>query len=205
VRYVRDTRPLGLLIGSDAAFVAFASAINPVEVVLVRSTLQGSSAALGVVLSAWGVGMIASGTVVQRAADRYGRGRMVAFGAGAQAVAFLGMGLSGTIAAVVAFSAVGGIGNGLYGVLLATSVQERIAEAFQARVSGLIEALMTTATACAFVAGGALAAAAGPRAAYLFAGGGSLTVIAYATARLRQDHPGARTRVVARLIVADKP
>lgn len=185
VRYVRGTPPLGLLLLADAAFTAFALTINPVEVVLVRGTLHASSAALGIVLGAWGVGMIAGGTVVGRAERHWGYVPVLAAGVAAQGVAFLGMGLASTVVAVALFSGVGGVGNGLYGVLLMTSVQQRTSSAFQARVAGLIEALITAATAFAFIVGGTLAAIAGPRPVYLLAGTGSLVVLATTAARLR--------------------
>lgn len=185
VHYVRTTPPLGLLLLADAAFMAFALTISPVEVVLVRGTLHASSAALGIVLGAWGIGMIVGGTLVGRAERRSGYVAVLAVGVAAQAVAFLGMGLSGTVLGVAAFSAVGGVGNGLYGVLLMTSVQQRTSSAFQARVAGLIEALITAATAFAFIAGGTVATVAGPRPVYLLAGIGSLAVLAVTAARLR--------------------
>jgi hypothetical protein len=129
--------------------------------------------------------MIAGGTVVGHAERRSGYLPVLAAGVAAQAVAFPGMGLAGTVVAVAVFSAVGGVGNGLYGVLLMTSVQQRTSSALQAHVAGLIEALITAATAFAFIAGGTLAAVAGPRPVYLLAGIGSLAVLAATAARLR--------------------
>jgi predicted MFS family arabinose efflux permease len=160
-------------------------AITPVEVVLVRGTLHAGSAALGVVLGAWGVGMIVGGALVGRIQRRVGLAALLIGAAVAEAVAFLGMGLSAGVAGVVAFAALGGAGNGLEGVLFMTAVQERVSDAFQARVSGLMEALMTAAVGVGFLAGGAVASLAGARATYLTAGLGGLTVVAWTLARLR--------------------
>src|SRR3954470_3871516 len=183
--HVRDQRPLGLMLGAYAAFTVFAMAITPVEVVLVRGTLHAGSAALGVVLGAWGVGMIVGGALVGRIRRRVGLAALLIGAAVAEAVAFLGMGLSASVLEVAAFAALGGGGNGLEGVLLMTAVQERVSDAFQARVSGLMEALMTAAVGIGFLAGGTIAALAGARATYLAAGMGSLAVIAWTLTRLR--------------------
>ena len=185
VAYVRDQRPLALMLGAYAAFTVFAMAITPVEVVLVRGTLHAGSAALGVVLGAWGVGMIAGGALVGRIRRRVGLAALLIGAAVAEAAAFLGMGLSPSVAGVVAFSALGGVGNGLEGVLFMTAVQERVSDAYQARVSGLMEALLTTAVGTGFLAGGTIAALAGARAAYLTAGLGGLAVVGWTLARLR--------------------
>jgi hypothetical protein len=198
IAYVRRQRPLGLMLGAYTAFTVFAMAITPVEVVLVRGTLHAGSAALGVVLGAWGVGMIAGGALVGRLQRRVGLATLLIGAAIAEAAAFLGMGLSASVAEVAAFAALGGAGNGLEGVLFMTAVQERVSDAYQARVSGLVEALMTTAIGVGFVAGGTVAALAGARATYVAAGAGGLAVIAWTLTRLRPRaaQPAARTALV---------
>ena len=183
--YVREQRPLGLMLGAYTAFTVFAMTITPVEVVLVRGTLHASSAALGVVLGAWGVGMIAGGALAGRAQHSVGLAALLIGAAIAEAAAFLGMGLSATILEVAAFSALGGVGNGLEGVLFMTAVQQRTSDAYQARVSGLMEALLTTAVGVGFITGGTIAALAGARAVYLTAGLGSAAVIAWTLTRLQ--------------------
>jgi predicted MFS family arabinose efflux permease len=185
VAHVREQRPLALMLGAYATFTVFAMAITPVEVVLVRGTLHAGSAALGVVLGAWGVGMIAGGALVGRIRRRVGLAELLIGAAVAEAVAFLGMGLSASVLEVAAFAALGGAGNGLEGVLFMTAVQERVGDAYQARVSGLMEALMTAAVGIGFLAGGTIAAVAGARATYLAAGIGSLAVIGWTLTRLR--------------------
>ena len=185
VTYVREQRPLALMLGAYAAFTVFAMAITPVEVVLVRGTLHAGSAALGVVLGAWGVGMIVGGMLVGRIRRRVGLAALLVGAAVAEAAAFLGMGLSASVVEVAAFAALGGAGNGLEGVLFMTAVQERVSDAYQARVSGLMEALMTAAVGVGFLAGGTVAALAGARATYVAAGLGGLAVIAWTLTRLR--------------------
>ena len=197
VTYVRDQRPLGLMLGAYTAFTVFAMTITPVEVVLVRGTLHASSAALGVVLGAWGVGMIAGGALVGRAQRRVGLAALLIGAAVAEAAAFLGMGLSASILEVAAFAALGGVGNGLEGVLFMTAVQQRTSDAYQARVSGLMEALLTTAVGVGFITGGTIATLAGARAVYLTAGLGSAAVIAWTLARLHTNTTQGRATTPA--------
>jgi predicted MFS family arabinose efflux permease len=142
--------------------------------------------------------MIAGGALVGRIQRRVGLATLLVGAAIAEAAAFLGMGLSAGVAEVAAFAALGGAGNGLEGVLFMTAVQERVSDAYQARVSGLVEALMTTAVGVGFLAGGTVAALAGARATYVAAGVGGLAVIAWTLTRLRPRaaKPPARTALV---------
>jgi predicted MFS family arabinose efflux permease len=186
VAYVRSRRPLGLMLGADAVFSVFAFAINPVEVVLVRGTLGAGSTQFGLVLGAWGIGMIAGGAAVGRLRQRFGLPAVLLGSCVVSSIAYLGMGLSATVAEAIAWSALGGLGNGLYGVLFVTAVQQRTSDAFQVRVSGLMEALVTTATGLGFIGGGIVATLAGPRAVYVIAGLGGLAVVATVIARLQR-------------------
>ena len=87
--------------------------------------------------------------------------------------------------AVLAWPIVGGLGNGAYGVTFLTVVQERTADAYQARVGALYETMASVAPGLGFVLGGAVAATMSPRIVYLLAGAGALTALAWATAALR--------------------
>lgn len=107
------------------------------------------------------------------------------------------MGLSASILEVAAFAALGGVGNGLEGVLFMTAVQQRTSDAYQARVSGLMEALLTTAVGVGFITGGTIATLAGARAVYLTAGLGSAAVIAWTLARLHTNTTQGRATTLA--------
>jgi len=99
-------------------------------------------------------------------------------------VGYLGMGAGTAIAQVVAFSFVGGIGNGLEGLAIVTIVQERTPPDLQAQVNGFLESLHTAAPGAGYVLGGAIATLATPRATYWVAGIGALLVLAVAARAL---------------------
>jgi MFS family permease len=97
---------------------------------------------------------------------------------------YLGMGAGTAVAQVVAFSFVGGIGNGLEGLAVVTIVQEGTPPDLQAQVNGFLESLHTAAPGLGYVLGGAIATVATPRATYWVAGIGALLVVAVAARAL---------------------
>ena len=201
--YVRDRPLLGRLLGGQAVAMAFFSAIVPIEVVFITDTLGGSESGYGTVLTAWGVGMVVGGALGARLSNVPLR-TLLLVSVTVEILAHFGMGLSSSVAAVAAWSALGGIGNGADAMAFVTAVQQRTADAFQARVNGLYEAAMTAMPGFGFVLGGLVAAAYSARAVYIIAGLGALGVLLWAVARLRHvdwDAPDAvverRSRVAA--------
>jgi MFS family permease len=98
---------------------------------------------------------------------------------------------------VIAFSLLGGVGNGLEGILLTTLVQERTPDRLQISVNGALESLHTAAPGLGFLLGGVLAAATTPRAAYVAAGLGTLAVLIVAAVAFSRPHPLRFRRSVA--------
>jgi hypothetical protein len=86
--------------------------------------------------------------------------------------------------------------------LAAEMDEDRQSARRRARVSGLMEALLTTAVGVGFIAGGTIAALAGARATYLIAGLGSLAVIAWTLARLRAHAGAGSTRALPAVAAA---
>jgi len=177
--FVRNHSLLRTLLGAEAISGIFFAMILPVEIVFVTSTLGSNEAGYGAVLTAWGVGMVLGGVAAARLA-RASLPILLGGSSLAMVAAYLGMGTAGGLEAVVLWSAVGGIGNGLYGMAFLTTVQERTPDDFQARVSGLYEALQTAMPGLGYLAGGLVAAALSPRAVYLVAGCGALAILGWA-------------------------
>jgi len=100
-------------------------------------------------------------------------------------VAYLGTAVSPTLAFACLASAVGGAGNGVQWVAVITAIQELTAEAYQARVIGLLESLASGLSGVGFLLGGAIAAIVSPRASFAVAGAGVLIVLAAAVVVLR--------------------
>jgi hypothetical protein len=181
--HVRRRPILAALLVGDAAVNVFVMAINPIEVVYVIDTIHAGAGGLGIVAGAWGAGMIAGGAAAGRGAVPLPV--LLGLGALGPAAACLGMGLSTSLAPVAAWSALGGVGNGLYGMAFVTAIQERTADAFQARVGALRETTSSLTDGVAFALGGFVAAAASPRAVYVLAGMGALVALAVTASRLR--------------------
>jgi len=176
LRHVRGDAVLGrLLLGEGIASLLFALII-PVEIVFVTTTLGGTTADYGLVLTAWGVGMLIGAALVPTL-QRFSLRALSLASLLVMAASYLGMGVSGTILAVTAWSFVGGLGNGVEGFAVLTLVQERTPAALQGRVSGLLESLHTVVPGIGFLAGGIIAASISPRAAYLIAGLGAVAVV----------------------------
>lgn len=182
-------RPVRRLLAASAAFDFFIAAVTPVEAAFVIHTLGGTEGDLGVVLAAWGAGMVLSGMLGGRAM-KAGLLPALAVTAALQATAMLGMGLSGSVATVVAFSLVGGLGNGIYCLAVITALQERTPASLQSRLNAAWEATMAVAPGLGFALGAIVAATGSVRAVYLIAGAGGLAVVALAAAAER--YPGAR-------------
>ena len=184
VRYARAAPLIGRLLVADAFYWLFIAAITPIEVAFVCGTLEAGSDALGAVLAAWGAGMIAGGIAAARLRSTP-LPALLAIAATTQAIAFLGMGVSSSVGQVLIWSAIGGVGNGGYGMAYLTALQERTPSLHQACVNALYETIGSVAPGLGFMAGGLLAVLASPRAVYLVAGLGALAVVGATAAALR--------------------
>jgi len=185
VRYVRSQPVLAEMLATDAALAALMAMILPIEVVFVTGTLGAGDSALGAVLTAWGAGMVVGGLLLAQL-RRMPLPLMLASAVAATAVGTLGMGAAQTVTAAMVGSLIGGVGNGIYGMAFVTAFQERTADAFQARVNGLYDTLMSVAPGIGFVTGGLVATIAGPRAVYFISGAGCLAVLTATAARLHR-------------------
>jgi MFS family permease len=156
-RYVRERPALARLLSAEsAAFVFFYAAI-PIEVVFAKETLDAGDAGYGLLLSSWGVGMVAGGlvfAVLRRLTLR------VLLGASTLAIglAYLGMGVAPSLGIACAAAAVGGIGNGMQWVAMISAVQELTGLRYQARVMAMMESISSATPGIGFVLGGAVAA-----------------------------------------------
>jgi hypothetical protein len=178
-----------LLLVDVATAICFALII-PVELVFVTGTLGGSEADFGLVVAAWGAGAVLGGVALGRL-RRLDPGIVLLTGFGLMVAGYVGMGSAETVAPVIAFSMLGGLGQGIEGCALLTAVQTRAPSDLQAHVNVIAEALRTAAPAVGFAIGGVLAATTTPRVTYLVAGLGALAVTA-ASARTLSAAVGGR-------------
>jgi MFS family permease len=173
--YAWRDRRLRILLGGQAAALVFFTAVVPIEVVYAKQSLGAGDRGFGLLLTAWGAGIVLGSLLFTRARRR--PLALIALSTALVGVAYAGMASAGTLAVACAISVAGGCGNGMQWVAVITAVQEITAADLQARVVGLLESLGAAMPGLGFLLGGAITAAASPRTAYLVAGVGVLAVL----------------------------
>lgn len=123
---------------------------------------------------------------------RHGARRAVAAGAALMSLGMLGYGTAPAVLALVPLSVLGGVGNGMVNVCVATLVTTRTEERMRGRVAAAMGAVLNTASVGSLAAGGALAAVLAPRQVYLLAGALGCAVTVVLAARLRPAGSAAR-------------
>lgn len=170
------------LVVAQAAALVFFTAVVPIEVVYAKRTLGAGDLGYGVLLAAWGVGMLA-GSGLFAAAGRVRLLVLLSLSAALIAIGYAGLALAPGLAVACAFSALGGVGNGAQWISVLTAIQQSVAASAQSSVMAVLESINQVMPAVGFVLGGAIVSLSSPRAAYGIAGGGVLAVLAVAAAR----------------------
>ena len=187
--YVRSDPRLVTLLGGQAVVLLLLTMATPIEVVYAKETLDAGDAGLGALLAAWGSGMVV-GSAVFAAQRRRALSTLIVASTLAMALGYVGMALAPALLAACLASALGGLGNGVQWVAVVTALQEHTQERFQARVAGLLEAVMAAAPGAGFLLGGIIAASLSPRVAFAVSGGGVLLVLAAGGAILARRRAG---------------
>jgi MFS family permease len=206
--YIRGKARLRrLLIAEGCAFVFFA-AILPVEVVYAKETLGAGDAGYGLLLASWGAGMVL-GSVVFAASRRAALPVLLFFSTLAVGAGYIGMAVAPSLAPACAAACLGGAGNGVQWVAMVSAVQELTSEGMQARVLSVLESAGAAMPGVGFLLGGAIAAAASPRAAFMVAGWGVVAIVVVAAPLLGRDwdmdarqEDGAEDEIMVELIPA---
>ncbi len=190
-RHLRSNKSLGWLLGTESLAVVFFAAVVPVEIVLVKGTLHAGDAGYGALLAAWGAGTAVGSGLFARARSRPLGGLLTASTL-AVAVGYLGIAASPVLWVACAFSAVGGIGNGMQWIALITAVQEETPPGLEGRLMGVVETIGALCPAVGFALGGAVAALTNARITFLVAGvAAALATCAFGllSLRARSDPP----------------
>ena len=142
-----------LLLGQALALICF-TVVVPIEVIYAKESLGTTSAGFGLLLSAWGAGIVLGSLLYIGLKNRSGFGLIVVSSA-LVGLAYLGMSQAGALRVACAMSVVGGAGNGIQWVAVMTALQEATPTEFQARMSGLLESLGAAMPGIGFLLGGA--------------------------------------------------
>jgi MFS family permease len=184
--YVRGRAVLLRLLSIQALAFVFFTLVLPVEIVYAKETLDAGDSGYGALLSSWGAGMVVGSLVFVAAARRISLQGQLVVSTAMIGCAYLGMAAADTIVVACIAAGVGGIGNGVQWVALMSAVQELTASRYQARVVGLLESIGRVMPGFGFLLGGVIAQLLNPRASFVTAGIGALTVLAVAVPLLRR-------------------
>ncbi len=164
------------LFGLQAAALVFFTMSIPVEVVFAEHSLRAGAGGYGALLSAWGAGAIAGSAVYARWRSVSARW-LIAFSCGALGIGFLVMAAAPSLAVAIVGSALGGVANGVEAVAVRTALQERVSQGWMALMMSLNESMFQALPGAGILLGGAIAAIAGPRAAFAVGGVGALVIM----------------------------
>jgi predicted MFS family arabinose efflux permease len=176
------THPLirTLLVGQSLALICF-TVVVPIEVIYAKESLGTTEAGFGLLLSAWGAGIVLGSLLFMVLKNRSGFGLIIASSA-LVGFAYLGMSQAGVLWVACAMSVVGGAGNGIQWVAVMTALQMVTPPEYQSRMSGLLESIGAAMPGIGFLLGGVLTALGSPRTAFAFAGAGILALVVVAIA-----------------------
>jgi MFS family permease len=176
LRYARENAAVrALLVGQSVALILF-TLIIPIEVIYAKESLGTTSAGYGVLLAAWGAGIVI-GSLAYLRIKHWSAFGLVVVSTLAIGIGYIGLASAGTLLVACAISLVGGAGNGIQWIAVMTALQERTPTAYQARITGLMESIGAAMPGVGYLLGGAIVALFDPRAAYLVAGVGTLLLI----------------------------
>jgi predicted MFS family arabinose efflux permease len=164
-----------LLTGQSLALICF-TLVVPIEVIYAKESLGTTSAGFGILLAAWGAGILLGSLLFLAIRNRSGFGLLL-ISSGAVGLAYLGMASAQTLLVACLMSVVGGAGNGVQWIAVMTALQESTPPEYQARVSGLLESIGAAMPGVGFLVGGVIVELTSPRTAYTIAGAGVMALV----------------------------
>ena len=187
VRAVRQVPGLSTLLMTATAVLLAAGMIGVAEPLLARTVLHAGNTGFALLVGAFGVGLVA-GSYRSAAAGALAvlrRGYLAALLVAS--IGLLALALAPTLAVALLGCVAAGFGNALALAREEQLIQVTVPDAALERVFGVREALQGLALGAAYVAGGALAAAAGARWVYAAAAVGVLLAALGGALLLRRD------------------
>lgn len=202
IAYLRERVTLRrLLVAQGIAFIFFAAVI-PIEVVYAKETLGTSDSGYGIMLASWGGGMVL-GSIIFATAQRVALPTLLFFSTLAVGAGYLGLAAAPTLALACAASVLGGAGNGVQWVSAISAVQELTAREMQARIMSVLWSIGAAMPGVGYALGAFVAVMLDPRATFLVAGLGVLSITLLAALSLGTKWLGSREKERPDAIDAD--
>jgi len=191
-RHIKSVPALRALLLAQAIGLVFFESAAPIEVAYAKRSLLAGDRGYGLLVTAWGVGVVAGSIVFARAGRRLGL--MLTAGTFAIGAAYLGFAAAPTLLIAAGVAVVGGVGNGVQFAPVISGVQRLTPQPLQGRVMGALESLSAVSPAVGLALGGALVALSSPRTAFAVVGAGAaLTTLLFARVHLDRVAPPQAT------------
>jgi len=184
--YVWAEPTVRAVIGGYVAIVACNGIDDVALVFLATDTLGGGGRAVGLLLAAVGVGLLAGYAVLARARGRLPMTALLLAGFAVSSAGNLLTGLAWAVAAAFVVQAVRGLGIAALDVAATTLLQRIVPARLLGRVFGSLYGGIGVAAAFAYLAGGLLLDRTGPRVAFVAAGAAGLLATGATALALRR-------------------
>ena len=165
--YLRGARvPLAVVAGAGLLMLAENTTV-PAEVFLAKRVFGAGDAGYGLLVAAWGAGMVAGSGLMAALGDRARLLLWYLASVFVAAAALAATGLAPRFWAAVAAFALAGVCNGVDNVSTDALLQKRVSGPFLGRVYSVLFTARTAGESLALLSGGVLVEVAGPRATYV--------------------------------------
>ena len=190
--YVRRDPTLRTLLFGQAFVLVLLTMATPIEIVYAKESLDAGDVGFGALLASWGAGMVVGSALFARERAR-STPLLIASSTVLCGLGYVGMATAPEIVSACIASGLGGVGNGVQWVSVLTALQEATEDRFQARVAGLLEAVMAAGPGIGFLLGGIVTSLLSPRVAFGVSGAGVIAVVLVASVVLarRRGVPAA--------------
>ena len=193
--------PLAIVVGAFLTILTI-NATVPAEVFLARDTFAAGDVGYGLLVSLWGGGMVLGSAMMVVLGDRINLVLLYFLSIFVGAFALVGTGLAPVFVLALGALTVEGAATGIDNVATDTILQKRVPEAFLGRVFSIRFLGYSAGEALAYLVGGLLVDAVGPRSTYILAGIATATagllillaIIAVPTKGWGQDDQGPQHR-----------
>ena len=191
LRYVWGERTVRAVVFGYVAIVACNGIDDVALVFLATDTLGGGDGAVGLLLAAVGIGLLAGYALLARTRGRVAMPALLLAGFAVSSAGNLLTGLAWAVAAAFAVQAIRGLGIAALDVAATTLVQRIVPAHLLGRVFGTLYGGIGVAAAFAYLLGGLLLDRTTPRVAFVAAGTAGLLATAATALALRRARPPA--------------
>ena len=177
--HINDVPALRTLLLAEGVALVFFASDGSIEVPYAKVALQAGDRGYGLLLAAWGVGVVLGSLAFARAVRRP-LGAMLTAGSLAVGLAYLGFAAAPSLALACLAGLVGGVGNGVQWASLLSAVQQLTPPRLHGRMMGAVESLGALCPAIGLLLGGILVTLSSARTAFLVVGlGATVTTAAF--------------------------